>query len=360
MGVFKRHGFWWADWYEPDGRRRRKKVSPEKRVAVAFLRGVQAKIARGEYLGLREETITFRAFAERYWEAVKPTLSPQEQDRAKRILDQHLIPRFGPERLSRLTRREIEAYVAERAGQVKPGTVNKELIRLRHLLNKAVAWGYLKANPCQGVKPLKEPPPRVRFLVPEQVGRLLDACSRRAEDLRSLVTLAMHTGMRQGEILSLTWADVDLDGRTITLRKTKNNELRTVPLNTEATDALNRLSAPDDTSAHVFPGWTSDRLKAAFRRSCRQAGIADFRFHDLRHHAASWLTMKGVNQRTIEAIFGWKTPQTARRYQHLSTAALHEAVKLLESRPVVEDGVTRGEGVSHGQEAPSALGAASA
>lgn len=65
----------------------------------------------------------------------------------------------------------------------------------------------------------------------------------------------------------------------------------------------------------------------AFRRACQRAGIADFRFHDLRHQAASWLTIKGVNRRTIEAFYGWKDPRTARRYQHLSMAALHEAVK---------------------------------
>lgn len=68
----------------------------------------------------------------------------------------------------------------------------------------------------------------------------------------------------------------------------------------------------------------------AFRRACQRAGIADFRFHDLRHQAASWLTIKGMNQRTIEAFYGWKDPRTARRYQHLSMAALHEAVKPLE------------------------------
>lgn len=330
MGVFKRNGFWWIDYYEPDGRRRRKKVSPEKRIAVAVLRDTQARMAKGEYLGLREETITFRAFAETYWEAVKPTLSPQEQDRAQRILDQHLIPRFGSERLSRITRREIEAYLAERAGQVKPGTVNKELIRLRHLLNKAVAWGYLKASPCQGVKPLKEPPPRLRYLVPEQTGRLLAACLQHSGALRAIVTVAMHTGMRQGEILGLRWADVDLEARTVTLRQTKNNELRIVPLNAEALAALKGLERPQDPFTRVFPGWTRARLTMAFRRACQRAGIANFRFHDLRHHAASWLTMKGANQRTIEALCGWKDPRTARRYQHLSTSALHEAVKLLE------------------------------
>lgn len=335
MSVFKRGSHWWIDFYDAGGRRRRKKVSPDKRIATAALRDIQVKITKGEYLGLKEDSLTFRAFAEKYWAAVSHTFSAQEQDRARRILDQHLIPAFGGDRLSRITRQQVEGYLATRAGQVKAGTVNKEFIRLRHLLNRAVAWGCLKANPCKGVKPMKEPPPRVKYLVPEQVDRLLEACGRHSMGLWAIAAIAMNTGMRQGEILGLTWADVDLQAKTVTLRKTKNNESRIVPLNREGLTALEQMRQPSDLFTPVFSGWTRAKLTMAFRRTCQRAGIADFRFHDLRHHAASWLTMKGVNQRTIEAICGWKDPRTARRYQHLNTAALHEAVAKLEGTALV-------------------------
>lgn len=330
MSVFKRGSHWWIDFYDSNGKRRRKKVSPDKRIATAALRDIQVKITKGEYLGLKEESLTFRAFTEKYWAAVSHTFSAQEQDRARRILDQHLIPAFGGNRVSRISRQQIEGYLATRASQVKAGTVNKEFIRLRHLLNRAVAWGCLKANPCKGISPLKEPPPRVKYLVPEQVDRLLEACGRHSLGLWAIVTIAMNTGMRQGEILGLTWADVDLQAKTVRLTKTKNNESRIVPLNTEALKALTTITRSLDSFALVFLGWTRARTTMAFRRACRQAGIADFRFHDLRHHAASWLTMKGVNQRTIEAICGWKDPRTARRYQHLNAAVLHDAVARLE------------------------------
>lgn len=331
MSVMKRGRMYLIDWYTPDGLRHRKKIGPDKRVAITALKEIEVKIARGEYLGLKEETITFRAFADKYWQAVSHTFSEQERDRAFRIITQHLIPCFGAERLNRISRQPIEGYLATRAGQVKPGTVNKEFTRLRHLLNRAVQWGYLKANPCKGIALLKELPARVKYLVPEQMERLLEACGRHSIGLWAIVVIAANTGMRQGEILGLPWADVDLQAKTVTLTKTKNNESRIVPLNTEALKALATITRPSDSFTPVFSGWTRAKTTMAFRRACRQAGIADFRFHDLRHHAASWLTMKGVNQRTIEAICGWKDPRTARRYQHLNTATLHEAVARLDT-----------------------------
>jgi len=160
MSVFKRGSPWGIDFYDPGGSPPPKKISPDKRTATAALREIQVKMTRGEYLGLKEEALAFRAFAEKYWQVVQHTFSPQERDWASRISTQHLVvPAFGGERLSRISRQQIETYMAERADQVKPGTVNKGLVRLRHLLNRAVAWGYLTSTPYEDITPLKEPPP---------------------------------------------------------------------------------------------------------------------------------------------------------------------------------------------------------
>lgn len=332
MSVMRVRGSYSIDWYTPDGKRHRKKIGPDKRIATTALKEIEVKIAKGEYLGVKEEQITFKTFAvDKYWPAVQHTFSEQERIRAKSILDLHLIPHFGGDRLSRISRQQIDGYLATRAGQVKAGTVNKEFIRLRHLLGRAVVWGYLKGNPTKGVTLLKEPPARVKYLVPEQVDRLLESCGRHSLGLWAIVTLAMHTGMRQGEILGLTWADVDLQATPprIMLHTTKNNESRVVPLNAEAVTAVTTIARPSDSFTPVFPGWTRAKCTMSFVRASRQAGIADFRFHDLRHHAASWLSMKGVNQRTIEILCGWKDPRTARRYQHVNNQALYDAVATL-------------------------------
>ncbi len=332
MGVYQRNGWWWVDYYEPDGRRRRKKISPEKRTALATLRDIQSKIARGEYLGLREEQTTFREAWERYWPTAKPTLSERERSRTEQIFRQHLLPRFGGRKLKALSRQEGEEYVAERATVAAPATANKELTRLRHFLGRCVAWRLLRENPCKGVKKLKESPPRVRYLVPEQIYRLRLNCEIHSPELPHIVALAMNTGMRRGELLALTLADVNEEARSITLRHTKSGEMRTVPLNTDARKALQCLTKPQDPLAPLFPGWTPNRLTMAFRRACRRAGVGNFRLHDLRHHAASWMAMRGVNQRAIMTILGHKDPRMTMRYQHLSTEALQEAVSVLEAK----------------------------
>jgi integrase len=99
-------------------------------------------------------------------------------------------------------------------------------------------WGYLKANPLRSVRLLKEPPGRLRYLTQQEMDPLVEAC---LPHLRSIVITALHTGMRKSEILGLKWQEVDLGAKTITLRRTKNNETRVIPLNQILYDELVQL-----------------------------------------------------------------------------------------------------------------------
>ena len=116
--------------------------------------------------------------------------------------------------------------------------MNRELALLKHLCTKAVEWGYLKANPLKSVKFLKEPPGRLRYLTREEMDPLLDACS---PHLRPIVVTALNTGMHKSEILGLTWQDIDFGARTITVRQTKNNEPRVIPMNRTLYEELRQL-----------------------------------------------------------------------------------------------------------------------
>jgi integrase len=136
--------------------------------------------------------------------------------------------------------------------------------------------------------------------------------------------------MRQGEILSVTWSDVDLRERTVTLRQTKNNELRILPINDTLLSELRALPRPLASQTRVFDRWTRAALTMAFRRATKRAGIADFRFHDLRHDFASQLVMRGANLRTVQMLLGHKDLRMTTRYAHLSQEHLQEAVRLLE------------------------------
>ena len=156
MAVFHKKGNWWIDYYDHQGKRRRKRIGPDKRTATAVLRDIQARIAKGEFLGLTEERVTFKELAERYLSTyVASSLSPTSRVRYEGIIKTILLPRFGEKRLSAITSREVEEYKADRAACVAPATVNNEFNRLRHMFGLAVRWGYLKANPCKGVKELK-------------------------------------------------------------------------------------------------------------------------------------------------------------------------------------------------------------
>jgi integrase len=355
-GLFQRAGWWWIDYADADGKRHRKKAAPDYQTARLIYRDTVAKIARGEVLGVREEGIRLRDFVERkYWPAVHATLVPEWAARSRDILDRTLLPRFGATKLVGLRREDIEAWYAERLGTVKAGTANKELARLKHLLGRAVEWGYLKDSPARRVKRAKEAPGRVRYLTPEERDTLLNGADETvtANDgrtwvahhapspaLRLYILAALHTGARRGELLPLTWAGVDMKARTITFRHTKNGHARTVPMTDTIREALVALPRPLNAEAPVFPERDPKVLSRSFARLVNRLKLANLTFHDLRHDAASTLTMAGVSQRAIMEILGHRDPRMTVRYQHLAPGHLRDAMRALDTRPAFGPRVT--------------------
>ncbi|MCH6546507.1 MAG: tyrosine-type recombinase/integrase, partial [Deltaproteobacteria bacterium] len=123
----------------------------------------------------------------------------------------------------RVTQDAIEKWKADLRKTLKPGSVNRHMTVLKHMFKKGVEWGLVKTNPTVGIKRFPEADPRTRFLDEDELERLLSACKeqKRQPWLLPLVTLAVHTGMRQGELLGLRWSNVDLDHGLITLQQSK-------------------------------------------------------------------------------------------------------------------------------------------
>jgi integrase len=220
-----------------------------------------------------------------------------------------------------------------------PATTNRYLAVLSHACAVAEReWGWLADNPVRKVKKLKEPRGRVRFLSDEERTRLLEVCrGSKHRCLYIVVVLALSTGMRLGEILSLRWSQIDLSAGYAVLHHTKNGERRKVPLAGVALEALKRLGeAGRSSSALLFPSKTnSDKpleLAAAWRRAMEKAEIQDFRFHDLRHSAASYLAMSGATVPELAAVLGHKTLQMVQRYAHLSAAHSRDVVERMNQR----------------------------
>jgi integrase len=362
MGIFKRNGNFWIDYYDAEGRRHRKMIGPQKNVAQIALKDVKVKIAKGEYLGIFEEKKTFfKDFSEKYLKMVQPNLSPTSYARFEGIIINHLKPAFQSF-LYKISKKQIQEYIQKRSEEVEPATVNQEIKRLRHILNKAIEWGYLKENPCKGIKNMKEPSGRIRYLSHEEMDKLLQACdvSSLAEKpnnkgrtfskmitayLKAIVQIAIHSGMRRGEIMNLRWKDIDFKERRIILENTKNNERRAIPMNDTLCHVLQSL--PIHLHAEkVFPDINGNMVTVTFERACKRAGIEDFRFHDLRHTFASYLTMGGWNIRTVQTLLGHKDLRMTMRYSHLSPEHLREAVNTLEtSLSVNRDGAVKSDSV---------------
>ncbi len=184
-------------------------------------------------------------------------------------------------------------------------------------------------NPAQGIKSPRVPAGRVRYLQPKELRALVVASPLW---LRPIIALAAMTGMRRGELLGLRWLDIDLSQGCILLSQTKNGEGRIVYLNEGAQAILTSIPQTPEVSItdRIFGDFTPDQVSVTFRRVCRKFKIADFRFHDLRHTAASWLRMSGADIHTVAQLLGHKDLRMAARYQHLSPAFLGEAVRKLD------------------------------
>jgi integrase len=190
-------------------------------------------------------------------------------------------------------------------------------------------------NAAQGVKCPRVAPGRVRYLQPGELRAALEASP---EWLRPIVALAACTGMRRSELLGLRWLNVDLENGRVMLSQTKNGEGRIVYLNQTAKAAIRCLvtSTATRSTDFLFQGLTGEQVSMAFSRVCRALDISDFRFHDLRHTAASWLRMNGADIHTVAQLLGHKDLRMAARYQHLSPAFLADAVQKLDFAYAIE------------------------
>jgi integrase len=207
-----------------------------------------------------------------------------------------------------------------------PSTANRYLAAFSRALTIAMKeWNWLDDSPMRKVTKPSEGKARNRLLSIEEKDRLLQACKESPNPhVYHIVALALLTGMRFGEIVHLKWEDVDYVNKIITLEKTKNGERRMLPL-TEAIEKIFSLCRSTDIASGLIFKPTSPTNKSgvvditnAFTKALKQAKISNFRFHDLRHAAASYLAMNGATQGELMAILGHKTPTMTRRYSHYS------------------------------------------
>ena len=217
----------------------------------------------------------------------------------------------------------MESYRSIRLSEpsvVHPGktitrcTVNKEVMALKVIFNRAVRHGKLKENPIASIKKLPENNIRQRVLTSEEFEALLNACDLH---LNPIVQMAYFMAMRKGEIIRLTWPEVDLGKGFIRLSgdRTKTNNPRNIPIHPKIRDILEKLRKNSSTG-RVFlrRGKPFDRIKHSFQSACKRAKIENFIFHDLRHCAINNLRKQGNDYFKIMAISGHRTTSVFQRY----------------------------------------------
>lgn len=328
-GVYYRkdRGSWWVSYKDSSGNRQREAVAAHTRPqAVAARAALMTKAERDRVLGVKEASdITTADLLARYKRHQKARLRPTTFARLDGILE--TLKSNLPERAKEINRKTVAEYISARSETVAPGTVQKEISVLKHALRLAVEWELLNGNPAVGANLPKLPEGRTRYLSPTELKAALVAAP---EWMRAPMALAAFTGMRRGELLGLKWSDVDLEGRRVYLRETKNGSLRVLALNELSAQVMASLpqGAPADI---VLKDVDAQKLSVYTRRLFAGLGIADASFHSLRHTAASWLVMEGVDLYAVGQLLGHRTPRMTQRYAHLSPQYMAGAVGKLDS-----------------------------
>ena len=275
-------------------------------------------------------------------------------------LKKHFFPKFGDIKLHQIAPIEINDWIQERAKKVKNDTINRDVTTLKAALNQAVKWKLIEANPIADTQPLESDESEiVRYLSKEEERSLLKTVAEYEADLnkkrdsgnawreerkyetlpeikhpiKPIVTLALNTGARRNEIFSLTWEKIDFHSKTITFLG-KNRKLRRIPMNSLVEKTLIAWKESNCQVANnlVFPGRTGNKLNnldKSWKTILEKAEISNFRWHDMRHHFASWLVMSGVDLNTVRELMGHSSIKMTLRYAHLAPEHKANAVEAL-------------------------------
>ncbi len=324
--------------YGHSKKRFRERVGADKEIAEKALRKRLTEIAENKFLDVRrEQRVRFEDFSQEYLN------THAKQHKKSWVSDEYHIKHFNSvfknKHLFEITAQDIEHFKMERQKEVSKSTVNRQMGVLRIIFNKAVAWGKLDKTPMKSVKFFQEPEGRLRFLEKDEITKLIDNCDK---TLRPIVVLALHTGMRRGEIFNLQWQDIDFKRNIITLLDTKNGKPRKVPMNQLVVTALKEI-AKNTNSTYIFCYEDGQRIRdvrKSFLTSLRKSGIKDFHFHDLRHTFASQLVMAGVDLNTVRELLGHKDITMTLRYSHLAQSHKQRAVDMLVGKQGFELGDT--------------------
>ena len=272
---------------------------------------------------IEAERHTLSEAIDRYIEDHLQSLSTERSQRKRRQQLEWWRGRLGSWSLAAITPAAIAEVRREIVKRTSGPTSNRYLAALSAVLKLAAGeWQWISANPVSKIRRAPESQGRVRWLSKAEKEALLAACKESPEArLYPLVVFALHTGARRGELMGLRWKDVDLATMRAALHETKNRSRRALSFPGEAGKILREMARTPSITGYVFAGGkkTPPRFpRKAWTDALAASGVEDFRFHDLRHTAASYLAMSGATLPELAAFLGHRTLDMVQRYAHLS------------------------------------------
>lgn len=305
--------FWWCSFIAADGQRIQKSTKTvDRRLAQELEDRLRVERWRVVQFGEKPRR-TWKEAAVRW---LKETSRKSTEDAVSRI--RWLDPYLGTLYLDEINREVLDKITEDKLNAgVKPATVNHVLEVIRVILNTAVKhWEWLGRAPH--VRMLKTPRKRIRWMTREEAASVL---SFLPEHLQVMMRFSLATGLRQSNVTGLQWSEVDLERRVAWIHPDQSKSGRPigVPLNKEAVVLLRGEQGKHAKYCFTYRGRAVAKCNTkAWRHALINAGVADFRWHDLRHTWASWHVQNGTPMHVLQELGGWSDIRMVQRYAHLA------------------------------------------
>ncbi|MGE5444969.1 MAG: tyrosine-type recombinase/integrase [Ignavibacteriales bacterium] len=353
MSVYERSGYWYVEAPLPNGRKLKRSVGKKGVVTKAMARQVEQDLKRkvklGQ-LGMVQDVPAFNDFIAAFVAYVRDI----KQNRAWGLTEYCLKTFgnvFGDKKLSDISSADVEDYkrIRTQHGR-KPATINRELAFVRHLFNYAKRCKkFYGDNPVSVCGLLSVNNQKTRIITPEEEALLL---ANAEEPLRTMIEIALLTGLRFDSIRTLKWECVDLNSNTLIIEAvhSKNKRTQVMPISSGLKKILLEAKLKCRGSDYVLPGAAAlpkSTISSRFDRLRRQLGIQGVRFHDLRHTAATRMIEAGVSIVAVSRILGHSSIQMTMRYAHPDNS-LREAVETLANFSNITTNSATGEDLRQG------------
>ena len=350
MSIYKRKNsnIWQMCFFVNGEKIRRSTKTTKKKVALRIYEKAKVEALEGKFFINERSKMPFDQLVNEFIE--KHSKVEKESYRDDISAGKRVTAYFKQTPIGKITPYDVKSWRqwrkqhTTRGGKpISKSTLNREFTFLKTMFNLAVEWGWLPENPARLMKTLKGEKARMRFLTGDEIHRLIDCA---APDLKPVIITAVSTGMRRGEIFNLKWKDVDFEHGFIKVEKTKNQERRDIPIDTYLSATLKGLRESRKKGEFVFlqkkgNSLTNTFIKRNFKVAKEKAGIDDFRFHDLRHTAASLFASGGSDIMSLKNLLGHKTLAMTQRYAHLMPEAHEKTRRIINNFWMSSNGDTK-------------------